>query len=306
MVAIDLGAWAGNAIYQFDLTNGTAAMVGAATGPYTGSCLAFLSPSEMLAFDTDTSGATFDQYPVTSSGFTYYNYSQYTEATLNGFGCFKLSGGIATANAGGVANPATVPATQIGIYPVNGGGEFSTSLAFMPDPSLQSAFYLTQSGSNGAVDTVESFNQNTFLPTGSLFLDMENIEGNVSYGGVDMVRWGQDGLAILTSGGHLYLLRGGFVVPKLLGTHSPATLASSSVTTIAHGSSNQLITLTGSNFVPGVAVAWNGSYRTTTIVSPTQLTVAIPWSDLSSTGSGTLIATNPGATGSNSLTITIN
>ena len=305
MVAIDLGSWAGNAIYQFDLTNGTATMVGAATGPYTGSCLAFLSPSEMLAFDTDTSGATFDQYPVTSSGFVYYDYSQYTEATLNDFGCFKLSGGTATANAGGVANPATVPATQLGVYPVNGDGEFNTSLAFMPDASLQSAFYLTQSGSNGDVDTVESFNQNTFLPTGSLFLDMESIEGNVSYGGVDMVRWGQDGLAILTSGGHLYLLRGAFVVPELLSTNSPASLTSSSVTTIAHGSSNQLITLTGSNFVPGVAVTWNGSYRTTTIVSPTQLTVAIPWSDLSSSGSGTLIATNPGATGSNSLTITI-
>jgi len=306
IVAIDLGAWAGNAIYQFDLTHGTAAMVGAATGPYTGSCLAFLSPSEMLAFDTDTSGATFDQYPVTSSGFTYYNYSQYTEATLNGFGCFKLSGNIATANAGGVANPATVPATQIGVYPVNGGGMFSTSLAFVPDASLQSAFYLTNSGSNGYVDTVESFDQNAFLPTGSLFLDMESIEGNVSYSGVDMVRWGQDGLAILTSGGHLYLLRGGFVVPELLGMHSPAALASSSITTIAHGSGNQLITLTGSNFVPGMAVTWNGSYRTTTIVSSTQATVAIPWSDLSSAGSGTLVATNPGATGSSSLTITIN
>ncbi len=29
---------------------------------------------------------------------------------------------------------------------------------------------------------------------------------------------------------------------------------------------NTLLTLTGSNFLPGVAVTWNGSYRTTTIV----------------------------------------
>jgi DNA-binding beta-propeller fold protein YncE len=64
--------------------------------------------------------------------------------------------------------------------------------------------------------------------------------------------------------------------------------------------------LAGANFVPGVAVTWNGSYRTTTIVSATQITVAIPAGDLSTVGSGQLIATNPGAAASNALTVTIN
>lgn len=123
-VAIDLGSWAGNAIYSFDLTNKTAAMVGQASGPYSGSCIQFLDASDMLAFDTDTSGATLDHYTVTSAGFTYYNYSQYTESTLNNFGCFKLSGGLAFGNGGGVANPATVPATQLGVFPVAGGEHF--------------------------------------------------------------------------------------------------------------------------------------------------------------------------------------
>jgi len=309
--AIDLGSWAGNAIYAFDLTNKTAAMVGQASGPYSGSCLAFLDAGDMLAFDTDTSGATLDHYTVTSAGFTYYNYSQYTESTLNGFGCFKLSGGLAFGNAGGIANPATVPATQIGLFPVSGGGEFSTSSAFVPDTSLQTAFYLanTQSGSSTGdtlLDGIESFNQNTFLPTSSVSLDMQSIEGNTTYTGVDMVRWGQDGLAVLTSGGHIYLLRGAFVVPQLLGTNSAASLTSSSTTSITHGTGNTLLTLTGANFVPGVAVTWNGKYRTTTIVNATQVTVAIPSSDLSSAGSATLMATNPGAKGSNTLTVTIN
>jgi trimeric autotransporter adhesin len=53
-------------------------------------------------------------------------------------------------------------------------------------------------------------------------------------------------------------------------------------------------------------VTWNGSYRTTTIVSSTQVTVAIPASDLASAGTGSLVATNPGAAASNTLTITIN
>jgi hypothetical protein len=87
--------------------------------------------------------------------------------------------------------------------------------------------------------------------------------------------------------------------------NSAAVLSSSSVATVAHGSGNTLITLTGSNFVPGVAVMWNGSYRTTTIIDATHLTVAIPASDLATTSTTSLIAVNPGAATSSALTITI-
>jgi hypothetical protein len=72
-----------------------------------------------------------------------------------------------------------------------------------------------------------------------------------------------------------------------------------------HGSSNTLLTLTGTNFQPGVAVTWNGNYRTTTIMSPTQVTVAIPASDLPASGTASLVATNPGASASAPLTITV-
>lgn len=310
-VAIDLGSWAGNAIYSFDLTNKTAATVGQASGPYSGSCIAFLDASDMLAFDTDTSGSTLDHYTVTSAGFTYYNYSQFTESTLNGFGCFKLSGGLAFANAGGVANPTTVPATQIGVFPVAGGGTFSTLQSFVPDSSLQSAFYLVDTAASGTTysgappDGIEAFNQNTFLPTSSVSLNMGQIEGTTSYSGVDVIRWGQDGLAILTSGGHIYFLRGAFVVPGLLGSNSAATLDSNSVSPITHGVGNSLLTLTGSNFRPGIAVTWNGSYRTTTIVDATHLNVAIASTDLATAGSASVVATNPGGPSSNALTITI-
>ena len=311
-VAIDLGSWAGNAIYSFDLTNKTAAMVGQASGPYSGSCIQFLDPTDMLAFDTDTSGATLDHYTVTPAGFQYYNYSQYTESTLNDFGCFKLSGGVAFANAGGVANPATVPATQLGIFSVRGGegGEFSTSGSFVPDTSLESSFYLVNTEATGtssfgtAPDGIQSFNLNTYMPTSEVSLNMGKIEGNTSYTGVDVVRWGQDGLAVLTSGGHLYFLRGAFVVPGELNTNSAAAI--NSAPSLTHGSGNALLTITGSNFLPGVAVMWNGSYRTTTIESNHTLTVAIPASDLASAGTASVVAVNPGAPASNALTITIN
>ena len=129
-------------------------------------------------------GSTLDHYTVTSAGFTYYNYSQYTESTLNGFGCFKLSGGLAFGNAGGVANPATVPATQLGVFPVSGGGTFSTSQSFVPDSSLQSAFYLADTAASGTTysgappDGIEAFNQNTFLPISSVSLKMRSDRGH--------------------------------------------------------------------------------------------------------------------------------
>jgi hypothetical protein len=83
-------------------------------------------------------------------------------------------------------------------------------------------------------------------------------------------------------------------------------LTSSSTASVTHGAGNTLLTLTGTNLLPGVAVTWNGSYRTTTITDATHVTVALPASDLASTGSGLLVATNPGAPASNALTVTIN
>jgi hypothetical protein len=304
-VALDLGSWAGNAIYNFNLATQTAAIVGQASGPYTGSCIQFLDAGDMFAFDVDTSGATFDHYTVTSAGFTYYDYQQYTESALNHFGCFKFSGGLAFAARGGVANPATVPATQLGFF--GGGVQFPTFNAFAPDSSLQSAFYMVNLAPDGGEpDGIQAFNQNTYLPTSNVFLNMETIEGNYSYGGIDLIRWGQDGLAVLTNGGHLYLMRGAFVVPGEMETNSVATLTSSSATTITHGAGNTLLTLTGGNFLPGVAVTWNGAYRTTTIIDTSHVTVAIPATDLAGAGSGSLVATNPGAPASGAITVTIN
>ena len=125
-----------------------------------------------------------------------------------------------------------------------------------------------------------------------------------------MLRFGQDGLALLfmQDGGQLgtlTLLRGPFVIPQLLNTSSAATLTSSSVTSISHGSDNTILTLTGSNFRPGVAVTWNGKYRTTTIVDSSHVAIDIPASDLVNAGTVSLVATNPGAPASNALTITI-
>ncbi len=69
------------------------------------------------------------------------------------------------------------------------------------------------------------------------------------------------------------------------------------------------LTVNGTNFVSGLSVVrWNGTDRTTTYVSATQLTAAIPASDITSAGTTSLTVFNPtpGGGESNSQTFTIN
>ncbi len=304
-IVVDFGYTSGMAIIDVNPTAQTAAIRGTGTSLYTGSGLQFYDPKTLYLFNIDT-WQTLDKYGITPSGFA--NNAPEESSTLEGFGLFRLRGKLAFAQQGGLADVTTSPATQLGFYSplVQYGGNQQVA----PDTSLGQVFFLGSTSSSdsayGSPDGIIAYNQATFMPNSVLPLNMGTIEGNTSYTGVDMIRWGQDGLAVLTSGGHIYLMRGPFVVPQLLNTNSAATLTSSSITSVTHGAGNTLLTLTGSNFIPGVAVNWNGSYRTTTIVDSAHVTVAIPASDLANSGTGSLVATNPGAPASSSLTITIN
>jgi hypothetical protein len=230
--------------------------------------------------------------------------------SLARFNCFKIAGGKAFASGGGVAAVSSGGGvTQIGSFTLPSQYYYySTGLPVAaPDISLGQTFLpaTTTSTSYGYADGILSYDNGNYLRTGSISLSIPTIEGSTNYSIQDLVRWGQDGLAALTSTGHIYLVRGPFVVPQLLNTNTAAVLTGSSASTINHGTGNTLITLTGSNFLPGVAVNWNGSYRTTTIVDSTHLTVAIPASDLATAGTASLAAVNPGAATSSALTITI-
>ena len=135
-IALDLGSWAGNAMFDFDPVNKTAAIRGAATGPYTGSCIVMPSATDMLSFDTDTSGATLDHYTVTAAGFTYYNYQQFVESTLNHGGCFKADGNKVFTVTGGVADWTANPATQLGVFTVSNNSGWGYNGDVLPDGSL--------------------------------------------------------------------------------------------------------------------------------------------------------------------------
>ena len=85
------------------------------------------------------------------------------------------------------------------------------------------------------------------------------------------------------------------------------TLSSLSPSSAVAGSSAFTLTVNGSNFVQGATVQWNGSSRSTTFASATQLTAAISAADIAAVGSVQVTVANPTAGGgtSNSLTFTI-
>ena len=73
------------------------------------------------------------------------------------------------------------------------------------------------------------------------------------------------------------------------------------------GGSNFTLTVTGSDFVNGAQVRWNGAARTTTFVSDTQLRAQITAADIASQGSASITVLNPAPGGglSNALAFSI-
>jgi uncharacterized repeat protein (TIGR01451 family) len=317
-IAIDEGSFQGLGIYDIDPTSQAVTLRGnALSGPYTGSGPAFLDAGDLLSFDTDTTGASLNHFHVTASGLSGVGAFSPYESTLFGFGgfaappTFKVGAGLAFANAGGVANPATAPATQIGIYQPLGGTytPFDLGAVVEPDTSLSAVFFfgpgLTPANSYQQIAGLSRYDEFSFLPTA--FMPLANLSTSTTQAtSIDLVRFGSDGLAFLTSAGQIYLARGPFVVPQLLQQNPKPTLTSVNITNATHGSGNLRIIVTGSNLIPGATVTWNGAPRTTTRTDATHLSVAIPASDLAAAGTASIAITNPAAAASNATTFTIN
>ncbi len=304
-LAVDEGEYPGLSLFDFDGGTRTATRRGTATGIYTGTCPTFADASRVFTVDLYSGGGALYAFDATAGGLR-----SGPGSVLQGMNCTKVDGGLLYGQAGGVAAVTNGVPTQAGTleglpFVSNYGAGIKD---FAPDASLGRSFYLTSRSPNGysaLFDSITAYDTTTFLPTDVLPLPFASHEAAGGFTGVDVVRWGQDGLAVLSSGGTVYLVRGPVVLPRLLGTNVAATLTSSLGGAPSHGSGNVLLSLSGTNFLPGMAVTWNGSYRSTTVVSSTQATVAIPASDLAATGTALLVATNPGAAGSAALTVTV-
>ena len=295
----------------FDISGSTGAFRPSLSEYYGGGLNpAFVSATELYAAGNDS----FYRFSVSSSGIAAIDTTE-----LSGLGGgqvgFALAGGLVYGGEGGIVNPSTTPPTQIAElflpeFYQQGITEFGVGA--IADASTQKDFIMEENAAGTWEYGLSRFNTTTYLPEATLVMPASASSVESSW---TMLRWGQSGMALLSepeseispqSTAQLILLEGPFVTPQLLQTDTAATLTSSSESSANHGAGNSVLTLTGTNFLPGVAVTWNGSYRTTTLISSTQVTVAIPASDLASAGSGSLVATNPGAAASNALTFTIN
>jgi len=94
----------------------------------------------------------------------------------------------------------------------------------------------------------------------------------------------------------------------LVGTNPAPVLTSLSPATATAGGAALTLTVNGSNYVSGSTVQWNGAARTTTFVSATRLTAAIPAADVAATGTAsvTVVTPAPGGGTSAAQTFTIN
>ena len=91
------------------------------------------------------------------------------------------------------------------------------------------------------------------------------------------------------------------------GSNPVPTISNISPANAAAGSGAFTLTVTGTNFISSSSVLFNGTARTTTFVSATQLTAAILAADVASTGTPLVVVSNPtpGGGPSNSVTFTI-
>ena len=182
-------------------------------------------------------------------------------------------------------------------------GNFNTSGSMVKDRTLNKAFFLRQP-SAGSV-SIDSYVLNRLTAVGSI--NIPGITGTPKR----LIRWGQNGLAFNTTGGQLVLVGGNFLdtastaLPPspTLPAPTPAPAANAPVITALNpasaiaGGAPFTLTVTGSGFDPAAQVQFNGSSRTTTFISSTQLQAAITSGDIASIGASSVTVVNPVASG---------
>ena len=287
----------------FDIAGSTGTFRGNLTQIYAGSAPTFVDATHYYAY---ASSSTLYRYSINASGST-----PIDSTNLNGFGGFggkfAVDGGLVFGAAGGIANPNTTPPSQVAVLPL-GNGPYGTLTGggVVPYQSESKAFVIGVNDAGTAFSYIERFDTQHFALEEQLLLP-----GSNTISSLVGIRFGQDGLAYIlptttnSQTAQIFMLRGPFVLPAENASNSAPTLTTADHTTIAVGSGNLYLNVTGTHFLPGAVVLWNNSPRTTSFVDATHLQVAIPASDVTSAATITLTSQNPGSTSSNSLSIAV-
>jgi hypothetical protein len=129
----------------------------------------------------------------------------------------------------------------------------------------------------------------------------------------NFIFWGNSGVAFVTQVSNTNLQLAIVTSPQLVAPASstrnplpaPASLSPASAT---HGGWNFILTINGSDFAPGATVTWNKTTLTTAFVSSTQLNAYVPYTDIASGGTASIVVSNPAPGGgkASALNFTIN
>src|ERR1017187_6774989 len=221
-------------IVDFDPVARTAAARPSNSGNTSGSSPQFLDASDLVVGGAPAQ--QFALYSVTSTGIG----TAPSSYAPGGIGPFKLTQGVAYSTSGSVSDVTSRPGRLLGTFPFNVNASYAEAeAALAPDPAIGRVFYLA--GLNGAnyssstLSGIAAFDTSSFLTAAYIPLNIAAIEMGSTPTPVDVVRWGQDGVAALTASGNIYLLRGGAVLPQLLQTNTPPVLNSSSPGSLGHG-----------------------------------------------------------------------
>ena len=85
----------------------------------------------------------------------------------------------------------------------------------------------------------------------------------------------------------------------------PPTISGIDPSSVMAGSSDFTLKVTGTNYVSGSKVRWNGGDLATTYVSPTSLSAVVPKANIAASGTAAITVSNPGGTTSNSVPLNI-
>jgi uncharacterized repeat protein (TIGR01451 family) len=269
----------------------------------------FPDSGHAYTYDNQSTGAEFYRYTVDSSGVHLIDAS--TMLGMGGFsGGLALDGGMIYGSGGGIINPSTTPPTQVGVLPL-GAGPYGTGLwggGVVPYAAEQKSFNIGVNTAGTWLLFLERFDTQHFTLEDSIEFPTNN---SVEEGLIG-TRWGQDGLAYILGGGigsstpaQVFLMRGPFVLPAEGVAKAAPTLTSVGSGTVAVGSGNQRLTVTGSGFMPGASVVWNGVVHDTTFVDAQHLSVAVGAADVAAGASVSVMCRNPGSGDSNAVTVTV-
>jgi Bacterial Ig-like domain (group 3)/Abnormal spindle-like microcephaly-assoc'd, ASPM-SPD-2-Hydin/Beta-propeller repeat len=249
-------------------------------------------------------GNYFQIAGITGSGLTYQRPTGSNTGQNNSTGAQVISDGtLLYTSAGEIWDPASQQ--QVGSFPIQSYDvtSYPNQRSIALDSSAGEFYSIGDQNYNGysSAIVISAYSLKTYALTGSLAFPQLTypLAG-------DIVRWGTDGLAFISSAPsssdlQIYLLRSSVVSPSSL--NPLPILTKISPTSANAGGVAFTLTVSGSGFLSSSTALWNGNALTTQYVSATQLTASVPASLIAQAGTAQVAVSNPGPGGGSSSVI---